>query len=48
MNKFPYEDIFRSIESRLIEVGSRNMEKIEILKKLDSFKFENRELTDNE
>lgn len=48
MNKFPYEDIFKSIESRLIEVGSRNMERIEILRKLDSFKFENRELTDNE
>ncbi len=49
MNSFPYKDVFLAVEKRLIEAGSKRMDKSRIQGHLDKFKrFENRELTDDQ
>ena len=49
MNEFPYRDVFLTVEKRLIETGSTQMDRSQIHGYLDKFKrFENRELTDDE
>lgn len=49
MTEFPYKEVFQELEKRLIDVGSKLIDKTTIQNQLDGFKqFEDRELTDNE
>lgn len=49
MNNFPYKDVFEAVENRLLEIGSKQIDRLEILQYLDKFKkYEGRELDDEE